>query len=89
MNAYVKYGLIGLGGAVLGAIGTLAIVKNKETLKPLATALVSRGLDVKDAVQRGLETAKETIDDIVAEARAKSEERKTEKTDGTCESCSC
>lgn len=80
MNENMKYALFFLGGVALGTIGAVAVSKGKLDLKPLATDLISRGLDVKDAVLAKVETAKENMDDLVAEARFAAEQRKEAKT---------
>lgn len=69
MNENMKYGLFFLGGLALGAIGAVAVSKGKLDLKPMAADLLSRGMDVKDAVLAKVETVKENMDDMVAEAR--------------------
>ena len=61
MNENMKYGLFFLGGLALGAIGAVAVSKGKLDLKPMAADLLSRGMDVKDAVlMRSTETVKKT-----------------------------
>ena len=69
MNENMKYGLFFLGGLALGAIGAVAVSKGKLDLKPMAADLLSRGMDVKDAVLAKVETVKENMDGMVAEAR--------------------
>ncbi len=76
MNENLKYGLFFLGGMALGALGTVAVSKGKLDIKPLATDLLSRGMDVKDAVLAKVETVKENVDDMVAEARNAAEQRR-------------
>ena len=56
MNENMKYGLFFLGGLALGAIGAVAVSKGKLDLKPMAADLLSRGMDVKDAVLAKVET---------------------------------
>ena len=80
MNAGMKCGLWFLGGIVLGALGVAAASKGGAHLKPLAADLLSRGMDVKDAVMTKVETAKENVEDLVAEAKHASEQRKNAKT---------
>lgn len=79
MNANVKYGLFFLGGVALGAVGAVAISRGKLDVKPLVTDLISRGLDAKDAVMAKVETAKENMEDLMAEARHEAEARKEAK----------
>ena len=76
MNQGWKYALLFLGGATVGVLGTTAVMKNKDTLKPLATNLLSHGLDAKDAVARKIETIKENTEDLLAEARHEADQRK-------------
>ena len=79
MNENMKYGLFFLGGLALGAIGAVAVSKGKLDLKPMAADLLSRGMDVKDAVLAKVETVKENMDDMVAEARHAAEQRREAK----------
>ena len=79
MNENLKYGLFFLGGVALGALGTVAVSKGKLDIKPLATDLLSRGMDVKDAMVSKMETVKENMDDMVAEARTAAEQRREAK----------
>lgn len=76
MNENLKYGLFFLGGVALGALGAVAVSKGKLDIKPLATDLLSRGMDVKDAMMAKVETVKENMDDMVAEARNVAEQRR-------------
>ena len=76
MNENLKYGLFFLGGVALGAVGAVAVSRGKLDLKPFATELVSRGLDVRDALLEKAETVRENVEDMVAEAQAASEARK-------------
>ena len=76
MNENLKYGLLFLGGAALGAIGAVAVSRGKLDLKPFAAELVSRGLDVRDALLAKAETVRENMEDVVAEAQAVSEQRR-------------
>ena len=78
MNENMKYGLFFLGGLALGAIGAV-VSKGKLDLKPIAADLLSRGMDVKDAVLAKVETVKENMDDMVAEARHAAEQRREAK----------
>ena len=76
MNENMKYGLFFLGGLALGAIGAVAVSKGKLDLKPVAADLLSRGMD---AVLAKVETVKENMDDMVAEARHAAEQRREAK----------
>lgn len=76
MNENFKYGLFFLGGVALGAIGAVAVSRGKLDLKPFAAELVSRGLDVRDALLAKAETVRENMEDVVAEAQAVSEQRR-------------
>ena len=75
MNEKLKYGLFFLGGVTLGVVGAVAVSRGKLDIKPFATELLSRGMDMKDAVLAKMEGVKEDMEDMVAEARVAAEER--------------
>ncbi|HJA78323.1 hypothetical protein [uncultured Desulfovibrio sp.] len=77
MNSFIKYGLVFLGGLAVGLLGASAARRGSLNLKPLATDLISRGLDVKDALLSKVEAVREDMQDLAAEARAKAEDRKS------------
>ncbi|AMD90493.1 DUF6110 family protein [Desulfovibrio fairfieldensis] len=79
MNSGIKFGLIFLGGIAFGALGAVALSKGKLNLKPVAADLISRGMDVKDALMSKVEAVKEDMEDLAAEARQASEKRKAAK----------
>ncbi len=79
MNENMKYGLFFLGGVALGVVGAVAVSKGKLDFKPFATELLSRGMDMKDAVLAKVDGVKEDMEDMVAEARAVADERKEQK----------
>ncbi len=93
MNEGLKYGLFFVGGVALGALGAVAVSKGRLDLKPLAADLLSRGMDVKDAMMAKVETARESMEDLVAEAQYAAEQRKearsAAKTDDGVPSPSC
>ena len=64
----VKCGLFLLGGIAIGAIGAT-----------VASDLLSRGYDVREKVLEKVDAAREDISDVLAEAQAKSEERRSDK----------
>ena len=71
MNNGLKYGLFFLGGLALGVVGTVAVTRGKLDLKPLAT-------DMKDAIMSKVESVKEDMEDLAAEARQAADKRKAE-----------
>lgn len=79
MNETTKYGLFFLGGVVVGALGAVAVTRGKLDVKPLATDLLSTGLDLRDKVMAGVEGVKEDLADVMAEAEVKAQERKLAK----------
>lgn len=79
MNTGFKLGLFLLGGIALGALGAVAVSRGKLDFKPLAADLLSRGIDVKDALMSKVEAVKEDMEDLAAEARQASEKRKAAK----------
>lgn len=78
MNATLRYALIFAGGIAAGVAATLAVKRGAINLKPAATAIISRGLDVKDAVASAVEKAKENAEDMMAEAKVAQAERKSD-----------
>jgi hypothetical protein len=76
MNNYMKYGLIFLGGVAVGAVGAVAVSRGKLDIKPFAAELLSRGMDVRDAVMAKADAVREDVEDMVAEARAAADQRK-------------
>jgi hypothetical protein len=76
MNTGLKCGLWFLGGLIVGAVGVAAASRAKLDFKPLATDLLSRGMDVKDALLSKVESIKEDVEDLTAEARLAAEKRK-------------
>ena len=76
MNDGLKFGLWFLGGIAVGALGAVALSKGKLDLKPVAADLLSRGMDVKDAVMGKVEAVKEDMEDLAAQARQASDKRK-------------
>ncbi|WP_303927552.1 DUF6110 family protein [Desulfovibrio piger] len=81
MNNGLKYGLFFLSGLALGVVGTVAVTRGKLDLKPLATDLVSRGMDMKDAIMSKVEAVREDMEDLAAEARQAADKRKAEAAD--------
>ncbi len=75
MQAFLRFGLVFLGGLVVGAMAKQTLSGNTG-IRPMATDLLSRGMDAKDCVMGKVETLKETVEDLVAEAQSTSEKRK-------------
>ena len=65
-----------LGGVALGSLGAVALGRGELDFRPLAAGLLSRGLDVKDAVAEKAELIKENAEDLAAEARHLADRRK-------------
>ena len=81
-----KLGLAAGLGIAAGILGTAVVSRGKGgDLRKVCTSLLSHGMDVKEKAATLLETAKENIEDLAAEARHESELRKQpeEKTDAT------
>ena len=77
MNNYTKYGLIFLGGVALGALGAMAISRGRvQGVKPLTTDLVAGRIALRDKLMSVAEGVKEDIEDVVAEAQLKNQEKK-------------
>ena len=78
MNDGLKCGLFLVAGIALGALGAVAVSKGKLDLRPMAADLMSRGMDIKDAILGKFEAVKEDLEDMAAAARQQSDKRKTE-----------
>ena len=74
-----KCGLFFLGGVALGALGAVVLTKGDLKVKPLASELLSGGIDLKDKLLASVEGVKEDLADVVAEAQVKSQERREAK----------
>lgn len=79
MNQNVKYGLFFLGGLAVGAIGAVVVTRGKLSVKPLASSLLSEGIDLKEKALAAVDGVKEEIADVVAEAKVKSQEKREAK----------
>ena len=76
----VKCGLFLHGGIAIGAIGATVVSRGKlKGIKPIASDLLSRGYDVREKVLEKVDAAREDISDVLAEAQAKSEARRSDK----------
>jgi hypothetical protein len=73
MNNLWKYGLVFLGGAVVGAL----VYKNAKELRDVCTKTLGGVMDLKDKAMEAAEVVKESAEDLLAEADAK---RKSEQT---------
>ncbi len=78
MNGFFKFALVFLGGVIVGAAGATA-ASRQEGVRPLAAGLISRGMEVKDAFMGKVETLKENVEDLVAEAQTSADKRKEQK----------
>lgn len=74
-----KYGLIFFGGVLVGALGAVALTRGKLDVKPLATNLMSAGIDLREKVMSGVDGLREDLADVMAEAQVKSLQRRTDK----------
>lgn len=75
MNEGFKNILYFLAGAAVGALGYAAVSRNQDALRPVVTNLLAKGMDLKDKAGEILETAKEGLEDLVAEAKHAQETR--------------
>ena len=79
MNETTKYGLAFLGGVLVGALGAAAITRGKLNVKPLASDLLAGGMNLRDKALNAVESVKEDLADVVAEAQVKVQEREAAK----------
>ena len=78
MNSGIKFGLFFLGGIALARWAPWPEQGQVES-QARAADLISRGMDVKDALMSKVEAVKEDMEDLAAEARQASEKRKAAK----------
>ncbi len=78
MNGIFRIALTLIGGIVIGAVGAKALSRH-DGVRPLAADLLSRSMDAKDAILGKVETLKENVEDLVAEAQNTAEKRKVQK----------
>lgn len=78
LNNYWRYGLTLGAGIAIGALGAVLLSRGSIDVKKGMATLLSHGMDLKDKAATLVETAKENIDDLAAEARHVSESRKEE-----------
>ena len=62
-----KYGLVFVGGAVVGAL----VYKNAKEIREVCTKALGGVLDIKDRAMEAAEIVKESAEDLLAEADAK------------------
>lgn len=74
-----KYGLALGAGVALGAAGAVLLSRGKIDLKKTCASILSHGMDLKEQASSMMETARENIEDIAAEARHEQEKRKGNK----------
>lgn len=79
MNETTKYGLFFVGGVLVGALGAVALTRGKLDVKPLATDLLSSGIDLKDKLMAGVDGVREDLAGVMAEAEVKAQERRAAK----------
>jgi gas vesicle protein len=71
-----KYALAVGAGVALGAMAAMLLSRDSSALKKNAAALLGHGLDLKDKMAEFLETAKENVEDLAAEAKNEQARRK-------------
>jgi len=62
-----KYGLVFVGGAVVGAL----VYKNAKEIREVCTKALGGVLDIRDRAMEAAEIVKESAEDLLAEADAK------------------
>lgn len=74
-----KYGLALGAGVAIGAAGAVLLSRGKIDLKKTCASILSHGMDLKEQAAAMMETAKESMEDIAAEAKHDQEKRKGKK----------
>lgn len=76
LNSYWKYGLTLGAGVAIGAAAAVLLSRGNVDVKKSFATLLSHGMDLKDKAANLVETAKENMEDLAAEARHEQEVRK-------------
>lgn len=74
-----------VGGALVGATCATVVCKGNTDFKPLIKNLVTSGFDAKEAFMAKMETCKEDIQDLIAEAQHENAVRHASDADGAKE----
>lgn len=69
LSQNMKYVLIFAAGIAVGVIGSSVVRRGNLSFKSCAADVVSRGMDVKEAVAGAVERVKEDAADLMAEAK--------------------
>lgn len=64
-------------GVVIGALGAILFSRSNIDLKKTAATILSHGMDLKDKASEFVETAKENMEDLAAEAKQERTQRKS------------
>ncbi len=75
-NGWLKCGLFLGAGIIVGAAGAILVSRNSAELRKGCARVFSHVVDLKDKAGETVATAKENLDDIMAEARHESDARK-------------
>lgn len=78
LGNYWKYGLTLGAGVAIGAAAAVLLSRGNVDVKKSFATLLSHGMDLKDKAANLVETAKENMEDLAAEARHEKEQRKGE-----------
>lgn len=75
-NYGVKCGLCVVAGVAIGVAGAMLLSRNPEAVKKGCTTLLKHAMDLKEKAATVMETAKENMADMAAEAKSAHEESK-------------
>ena len=75
-NGWLKCGLFLGAGIAVGAAGAILLSRNPDAVKKACTSVLSHVMEMKEKAATVMETAKENMEDMTAEARFDYEERK-------------
>ena len=77
MGNWLKSGLFFGAGVALGAVAVLLLSRNSGSVRQGMASVLSHTMDLKDKAKTVMATAKENFEDIAAEARHESEQRRS------------
>lgn len=80
MGSWLRCGLCFGAGALVGAAAVLILSKNSDTVRKGMTSVLSHSIELKDKVKDKTKdlvaSAKESLEDLAAEAKHESEKRR-------------
>ncbi len=68
MNGFVRLAFVFIGGVIIGAVGS-SVASRHNGMRPMAVDVLSKGMDVRDALLDKAENIKENVEGFVSKAQ--------------------